>query len=49
MSTCRLIIIYVDPLQLNLMFAVVETVRVDAMLVTDHLPELLIDGAIVST
>lgn len=38
--TCCLVVIHVDPLQLQVAVPVVSPGRVDAMFVTYHLPEL---------
>ena len=38
--TCGLIVVYVDPLQLQVTVPVICARGVDAMLITDHLPEL---------
>ena len=41
-STGRLVVVHVDPLQLQVRVSVVGAGRIDAMLVRDHLPELTI-------
>ena len=38
--TCRLVVVDVDPLQLQVAVSMVRPGRVDAVLVADHLPEL---------
>lgn len=40
MNTCRLIIIDINSLQLEITISVVGSSRVDAVLVTDNFPEL---------
>ena len=38
--TCGLVVIHVDPLQLQVAVSMIGPGRIDAVFVTDHLPEL---------